>query len=68
MPERFLPPAATGMTLRVQARNILTVTDFPGVDVESNEDGAAASFGNLSREYYNVPTPAVFVASLTINF
>ncbi|MFO8173127.1 MAG: TonB-dependent receptor [Longimicrobiales bacterium] len=68
MPERFLPPAATGMTFRVQARNIWTVTDFPGVDVESNEDGAAGSFYNLGREYYNIPTPAVFMANLTINF
>jgi len=68
LPERFLPPAATGLTLRAQARNIWTVTDFPGVDVESNEDGAAGSFYNLGREYYNIPTPAVYLFSLTVNF
>jgi hypothetical protein len=68
LPEEWLPMGATGMTLRLQGRNLWTVTDYPGIDVESNEDGAAGSFSNLAREYYNVPTPSVFLVSLTVNF
>jgi TonB-dependent SusC/RagA subfamily outer membrane receptor len=68
MPEDYLPPGATGMTLRLQGRNLFTITDYPGIDVEGNENGAGTSFYNLGREYYNLPTPRVFLANVTINF
>jgi len=68
VPERFLIGGATGMTLRLQARNLWTVTDFPGVDVEGNEAGVGASWGDFAREYYTLPIPSVFLVSLTVNF
>lgn len=66
VPDRFLPGSFTGATIRLQARNILTITDFPGIDPEVVEDGAGATYGYY--EYYNVPTPAVFMVNLTFNF
>ncbi|MEJ2217961.1 MAG: TonB-dependent receptor [Gemmatimonadota bacterium] len=66
VPDRFLPANFTGATVRFQARNILTITDFPGVDPEVVDGGAGNSYG--SYEYYNIPTPAVFMMSLTFNF
>jgi TonB-dependent SusC/RagA subfamily outer membrane receptor len=68
VPERFLIGGATGMTFRLQGRNLWTVTDFPGVDVEGNEAGVGASWGDFAREYYTLPIPSVFLVSLTVNF
>ncbi len=70
VPEEMLPGGASGMTVRLQARNLWTVTDFYGIDPEVNEDGGnpTEGFYNRHREYYNIPTPATFMLNLTVNF
>ncbi len=60
-----LVPLATSATLRLQARNLFTITDYPGLDPESEDGGAGGTFRN---EYYNLPSPRSFILNLTVNF
>lgn len=68
VPETWLPAGATGLTLRLQGRNIWHKTDWPGIDPEGNSYGTAAGWSWSIREYYNLPTPAVYLFSATFNF
>ncbi|UCC26464.1 MAG: TonB-dependent receptor [Gemmatimonadales bacterium] len=68
MPENWLPPTATGMTLRASGRNLWTSTDYPGIDPEGNAYGTDAGWYWSTREYYNLPIPRVFSFSATVTF
>jgi hypothetical protein len=68
MPDDWLPTGATGLTLRAQGRNLWHTTDWPGIDPEGNSYGTSAGWAWSIREYYNLPTPKVFVFSATVNF
>ncbi len=66
----FLPakwiPGSRSVTLLLQARNLLVITDFWGVDPEASEGGSADEM--YRQEYYNLPPYRSFIASLKIEF
>lgn len=64
LPERLVP-FATNATLRLQARNLFTITDYPGLDPEAEDGGADGTFRN---EYYNLPPARSFLFNITVNF
>ncbi|MGH7698956.1 MAG: TonB-dependent receptor domain-containing protein [Gemmatimonadales bacterium] len=66
VPERFVPGAFSGLTVRLQGRNLLTITDYPGLDPELAEGGANRRYGDF--EYYDAPPPRQFLLNVTVNF
>ena len=68
VPDGWLPIGASGLTLRLQGRNLWHTTDWPGIDPEGNSYGTDASWYWSTREYYNLPTPRVFTFSATVTF
>jgi TonB-dependent SusC/RagA subfamily outer membrane receptor len=68
LPENWLPTGTTGMTVRLQGRNLWHTTDYPGFDPEGNAYGVGAGWSWSTREYYNLPVPRVFMLSVTTNF
>lgn len=67
IPEQVLPVSLQGATFTVSGRNLLKITDYPGVDPEAFEDGSASS-ATFRQEYYNVPPLRSFSATLSLNF
>ena len=47
-------------------RNLLTFTDFEGVDPEAFEDGSAEVL--FRQEYYNLPPMRSFLLSVKVDF
>ncbi|MEQ9568712.1 MAG: hypothetical protein RLN75_00860, partial [Longimicrobiales bacterium] len=68
VPDEWLPAGTSGLTLRMQGRNLWHTTDWPGIDPEGNSYGTGAGWYWSTREYYNLPTPRVFTFSATVNF
>ena len=52
VPDTWLA-SVQGLSLTVAGRNLLTWTDYPGVDPEINEQGASANFN--SNEFLTAP-------------
>jgi TonB-dependent starch-binding outer membrane protein SusC len=64
LPEGFLP-GANSASLSLAGRNLLTVTDWFGVDPEENNQNGS----NLARRGWSGwPTPRSFMASLRVSF
>jgi len=66
VPESILPGNIRGATIRVQGRNLLTITDFQGLDPEAFEDGSRDTL--FRQEYYNLPPIRSFVMSVKVDF
>ena len=66
VPENFLPGQIRAATLRLQGRNLFTMTDFEGVDPEAFEDGSAEVL--FRQEYYNLPPIRSFLLSVQVDF
>ncbi|RMH16188.1 MAG: hypothetical protein D6701_09210, partial [Gemmatimonadetes bacterium] len=67
LPESWLPGTVRSATVRASARNLFTITDYPGVDPEAVDSGSQDDV--LWRvEYYNLPPARSFLFSLTLNF
>jgi len=73
IPERFLPGRISAATLRLAARNLFLLTNYP-MDPEAREDGSyqGPTVGlddEFSRiDYYNMPPSKSFLVSLTLTF
>jgi TonB-linked SusC/RagA family outer membrane protein len=66
LPARILPAGVRSAHLRIQGRNLWKTTRFVGLDPEAIDNG---SYDNLNREeYYSIPAPRTFLASLKIEF
>lgn len=65
LPEGWLPGQLAGATLRLQGRNLLTVTDYSGLDPEVSEDGINSIY---RQGYYHLPPPRTFMLSLKVDF
>jgi hypothetical protein len=64
LPERWVPGARTAR-LSLQGKNLLTSTDYCGIDPESHDNG----FGDETPgEYYTLPPPRTFILGLRVNF
>ncbi len=66
VPESVLPPQFRSATVRLQGRNLLTFTDYEGVDPEAFEDGSAEVI--FRQEYYNLPPYRSFTLSVQVDF
>ncbi|MCY4399063.1 MAG: TonB-dependent receptor [Gemmatimonadetes bacterium] len=66
VPESLLPGQLRSATLRLQGRNLLTSTDFEGIDPEAFEDGSAEVL--FRQEYYNLPPIRSFLLSVQVDF
>ena len=67
LPANWLPSGLRNGTLRLQGKNLFTITDYPGLDPEAYEDGNRP--GALYRqEYYNMPPIRSFTFSMQAGF
>ena len=66
LPQEWVPGRFRSATLRVQARNLFTFTDFEGVDPEAFEDGSADVL--FRQEYYNLPPYRSLLLSARVDF
>lgn len=66
IPEDWLPAQFRAATLRLQGRNLLTFTDYEGVDPEAFEDGSQENL--FRQEYYNLPPIRSFLLSVKVDF
>ena len=66
VPEDWLPGTLRSATLRLQARNLATFTNFEGVDPEAFEDGSAEVL--FRQEYYNLPPIRSYLLSVQVDF
>ena len=53
------------LTLTASGRNLLLMTDFPGIDPETNLTGASNGFG---LDYFNMPNTRSYGGSIRISF
>ena len=65
LPSNWLP-MFDNVTVRVAGRNLVTITNFEGLDPEAIEDGSGGQQGR--RGYYNIPPSKQVVFSLKIDF
>lgn len=66
LPETWLPSQIRGASVRLQGRNLLTLTNYEGVDPEAFEDGSAEVL--FRQEYYNLPPIRSFLLSVKVDF
>lgn len=66
LPEDWLPAQVRAATIRLQGRNLLTFTDYEGVDPEAFEDGSLEVL--FRQEYYNLPPIRSFLLSVKVDF
>lgn len=64
LPDNWLPGGVREINLRLQGRNLFTITDWPGLDPESFEDGDQL----YRHEYYNMPTNRTFIFNASFEF
>ena len=65
VPDSWLP-MFQNVTVRASGRNLLTITDYVGLDPEAIEDGSSGRQGRGG--YYNIPPSKQVVFSLKIDF
>jgi outer membrane receptor protein involved in Fe transport len=66
VPNRLLPEQMQNLVVQLQGRNLLTFTDYPGLDPEAYEDGS--NDAPYRQEYYNLPPTKSFTVSLSTSF
>lgn len=66
VPEDWLPAQIRSATVRLQGRNLFTMTNYEGVDPEAFEDGSAEVL--FRQEYYNLPPFRNFALSVKVDF
>ena len=67
VPTRYLPVGLRSLRFELKGRNLLTITDYPGVDPEAFEDGSR-NFALFRQEYYNLPPTRTFLFSMKAEF
>jgi TonB-linked SusC/RagA family outer membrane protein len=64
LPEGLIPGIRNAQ-ISLQGRNLLTFTDYVGLDPEAQDNGFGDSTPN---EYYNDSPPRTFILNVTVNF
>ena len=64
LPEGWVPGTRSAQ-IALQGKNLLTFTDYPGLDPEANDNGFSDTTPN---EYYTLGQPRVLIVSVTVNF
>jgi outer membrane receptor protein involved in Fe transport len=67
LPADWLPSGVRNALLKFEGRNLLTITDYPGLDPEAFEDGAR-DFAIYRQEYYNMPPLRSFTFTFRTSF
>jgi TonB-linked SusC/RagA family outer membrane protein len=65
LPDRFIPGTRSAI-LQLQGRNLFRITDYPGIDPESSQEGSGDVLWR--QEYYNLPPQKSFLVSLRLEF
>lgn len=69
IPESLLWGGIQSGSLRLEAGNLFTVTDYSGLDPESIQGGSLEGSSGLYRvEYYQLPSPRRFRFGVNVNF
>ncbi|MDP2958517.1 MAG: TonB-dependent receptor, partial [Longimicrobiales bacterium] len=70
VPERFLQWAgARGGSVLLEGNNLLTITNYSGLDPEAIQGGSLEGSSGLYRvEYYQLPSARRFLLSVNLNF
>jgi len=66
VPQDVIPLGFENARITIAGRNLLKITDYPGVDPEAYEDGSTGSL--YRQEYYNLPPLRSFTATLNLNW
>ena len=66
VPQDVIPFGFENARITIAGRNLLKITDYPGVDPEAYEDGSTGSL--YRQEYYNLPPLRSFTATLNLNW
>ena len=64
LPEGLVPGTRSAQ-IGISGKNLLTFTDYRGLDPEANDNGFGDSTPN---EYYNMAPPRVFILNMSFNF
>ncbi len=65
LPDSWLGERFGSATISLQGRNLLTVTDYDGLDPEAAQDGSSALY---RMEYYNIPPYRSYVLNMRVSF
>lgn len=65
IPESWLPDSMRSVQLMMQAKNLLTWTDYIGMDPESADNGPT---DQTPYDYYITAPPRTFILGVTVNF
>lgn len=68
LPQGFVQswvPGARNVQIALQGKNLLTITDYFGLDPEAQDNGFGDSTPN---EYYTLPPPRTFLVNVRVNF
>lgn len=68
VPEGWLPRGIGSATLSVMGSNLLTVTDFTGMDPEVIEGGSSGTANFRRVDYYNFPPRRAVTTKLSVTF
>jgi TonB-dependent starch-binding outer membrane protein SusC len=69
LPQRFLWAGARGASVRLEGNNLLTITNYTGLDPEAIQGGSLEGTSGLYRvEYYQLPPARRFLFSMNLNF
>ena len=65
LPQAWLPAATRSIQIMLQAKNLLTFTDYIGMDPESADNGPS---DQTPYDYYITAPPRIFMLGVTVNF
>jgi TonB-dependent starch-binding outer membrane protein SusC len=68
LPQRVLPASVGSATLSVLGTNLLTITDFTGLDPEVIDGGSSGTQNFRRVDYYNLPPRRSVVTKLSVTF
>ncbi|HET7276189.1 MAG TPA: TonB-dependent receptor [Longimicrobiaceae bacterium] len=65
IPDSWLGERLNSATVTLQGRNLLTITDYDGLDPEAAQDGSSALY---RMEYYNIPPFRSYIVNFRVAF
>lgn len=68
VPSRWLPGGLGSATLAISGGNLLTITDFTGLDPEVVDSGSSGTENFRRVDYYNLPPRRTVTTKLSVTF
>ena len=66
VPTKLIGPAFRNLSIFATGRNLVLVTNYPGVDPETSLTGAGSNIGGF--DYFNMPSTKSYVLGLRVGF